>query len=141
MSKSNLKPLHWTEDPNVGLKVSRRSDGGMNVVFSDVSPATLNGWREFALEHLIDSDQLTRNLYDLRQIESLPEMAIKYAVEVNNDPSVRNIRMAIVVGNDDVRSAIHEIKALTTPGGVEMEIFEEMDDAEDWLARPLTKIV
>jgi len=82
-----------------------------------------------------------QDLYDLRQIESLPEMAIKYAVEVNNDPSVRNIRMAIVVGNDDVRSAIHEIKALTTPGGVEMEIFEEMDDAEDWLARPLTKIV
>jgi hypothetical protein len=101
----------------------------------------LDHWRKFALEHLINSDRLTRNLYDLRQIDSLPEVAINYAVEVNYDPSVRNIRLAVVVSNEEVLTSVREIPALTSPGGVEMEAFTDIDEAEAWLQRPLTMVV
>jgi hypothetical protein len=141
MSEIEQKPLYWSPDPSVGYAVMRRPDGGMNIVFSDVAKTTLEHWRRFALDHLIDSDRLTTNLYDLSQIEYLPDLAIQYAIEVNNDPSVRNIRMAVVVGNDQVRGGIQQVAALTTPGGVEMEIFEDAQTAETWLARPLTNLV
>ena len=138
MNEDQLKPLHWSPAIGVGYTVSRRPDGGMNLTFSDVSLHTLSHWREFALSHLLDSDRLTRNLYDLRQIDVLPAEAIEYAVEVNNDPAVRNIRLAVVVSNDQVFRAVEEISALTTPGGVEMDVFFEVDEAESWLDRPLT---
>ncbi len=138
MSKADIKPLNWTPDPNIGYTVVRRPDGGMHFTFSDASPATLEHWREFALQHLYDSDRLTRNLYDLRQLDDLPELAIQYAVEVNSDPSTRNIRLAVIVANEKVRAGILKIADLTTPSGLEMNLFTDMDEAEAWLNRPLT---
>jgi len=125
----------------VGYTVVRRPDGGMHFTFTDVSPTTVKHWREFALEHLLDSDRLTRNLYDLRQIQELPEEAIQYAVEVNNDPSVRNIRLAVVATNEAVKDSLRRIAALTRPGGVEMSMFSTIEEAEAWLNRPLTLLV
>jgi hypothetical protein len=93
------------------------------------------------MEHLIDSDRLTRNLYDLRQVDELPEEAIEYAVEVNTDPSVRNIRLAVVVANETVREAIRSIQFLTVPAGLEMAVFTSLDEAEAWLDRPLTLLL
>jgi hypothetical protein len=113
----------------------------MHYTFSDTTPATLEHWREFALDHLLDADRLTRNLYDLRPLDQISEKAIEYAVEVNTDPSARNIRLAVVVGNPAVRAAIQEIKDLTTPGGVEIGIFEDVESAEIWLDRPLSLMV
>ena len=141
MSEAELKPLRWTPDPEIGYTVTRRPDGGMNLTFSDASEATLEHWRAFALDHLLDSDRLTRNLYDLRQLDELPEKAIQYAVEVNNDPSVRNIRMAVVATSDNIRKALVKIAALTRPGGVEMAVFSDPEEAEAWLNRPLTQLV
>lgn len=141
MSEVDLKPLNWNPQPGIGYTVVRRPDGGMHFTFTDVSHKTLEHWRAFALAHLLDSDRLTRNLYDLRQVENLPEEAIEYAVEVNTDPSVRNIRLAVVVVNEAVRQAIQEIDALTVPSGVEMAIFTDLDEAEAWLDRPLTLLV
>jgi hypothetical protein len=136
--ETELKPLNWNPAPGIGYTVVRRPDGGMHYTFRDASPATLEHWREFALDHLLESDRLTRNLYDLRQLDHIPEEAIEYAIEANNDPSSRNIRLAVVVGNQAVRSAIQEIADLTTPGGVEIGIFEELEPAESWLDRPLS---
>jgi hypothetical protein len=138
MSQSDPKPLNWTPDPDIGYTVVRRSDGGMHYTFTDLTPATLVHWRKFALEHLLDSDRLTRNLYDLRQVEEVSEEAINYALEVSQDPSTRNIRLAVVVANEKVRQAVEEIAALTNPGGIEMAIFTDINAAEAWLSRPLT---
>ena len=141
MSAEELKPLNWKPEPGIGYTVTRRPDGGMHFIFTDLSHATLTHWRAFSLDHLLDSDRLTRNLYDLRQITDLPEEAIRYAVEVNNDPSVRNIRLAVVATHADVIQSLRQIGALTTPGGVEMGLFTEIAEAEAWLARPLTLVV
>lgn len=138
MADQDSKPLQWFPEPGIGYSVKRREDGGMNIVFSDVSDATLEHWRNFAEEHLIESDRLTRNLYDLRQIDMLTEKAINYAVEVNNDPSVRNIRLAVLVSSDQVKEGVQQIVALTSPGGVDLSIFETVEEAEAWLNRPLT---
>jgi hypothetical protein len=40
-----------------------------------------------------------------------------------------------------VREAIQKISALTIPGGVEIGIFTDMEEAEAWLDRPLTLLV
>ncbi len=141
MSLAKLKPLKYVPDPEAGFSVTRRPDGGMQVVFKKVSHQTLKQWREFALAHLEDSDRLTTNLYDLRQIEELSEEAIQYAVEVNTDPSVRNIRLAVVVANKRMLKALQEIDALSGGYGVEMAIFTDIDEAEAWLNRPLTLVV
>ncbi|HEX6303504.1 MAG TPA: STAS/SEC14 domain-containing protein [Anaerolineales bacterium] len=141
MSESQNKPLNWKPDPAIGYSVERREDGGMHYVFTDISRRTLEHWREFALDHLIDSDRLTRNLYDLRQIESVPEEAVEYAVEVGSDPSTRNIRLAVVVANQHVKDVVEEIAALTNPGGLEIGIFTDMAEAQAWLDRPLTLVV
>jgi hypothetical protein len=141
MTEIERKPLNWKPDPNVGYTVERRSDGGMHYVFTDITPTTLAHWREFALEHLLESDRLTRNLYDLRQIERIPQEAIEYAVEVGSDPSTRNIRLAVVLANEEVKEAIEEIAALTIPQGLELGIFTNMDKAQAWLDRPLTLLV
>jgi hypothetical protein len=141
MSQAELKPLKYIPDPEMGFSVTRRPDGGMQVVFTKVTHQTLKHWREFALAHLENSDRLTTNLYDLRQIEELPEEAIQYAVEVNTDPSVRNIRLAVVVANEKMSKALQEIDALSGGYGVEMAIFTDIDKAESWLNRPLTLLV
>lgn len=141
MSENQVKPLNWKPDPNIGYTVERRPDGGMNIRFSDVSEATLKHWRDFSMDHLLDSDRLTRNLYDLRAIKDIPQAAIDYAVEVNTDPSVRNIRLAVLVTSEQVSHEVSQIAALTTPGGVEMAIFHDLEAAEAWLARPLTLVI
>jgi hypothetical protein len=141
MSETDIKPLNWKPAANIGYTVERRPDGGMNFTFTDTSKATLDHWREFSLAHLLDSDRLTRNLYDLRPLSDISEDAIKYAIELNNDPSVRNIRLAVVATNEKVREALKEVAALTTPGGVEMGLFRTIEEAETWLDRPLTLVV
>ncbi len=141
MVEEEIKPLNWKPDPTIGYTVVRRSDGGMHFTFSDAKPATLEHWRKFSLEHLENSDRLTRNLYDLSALESIPTQAISFAVELNNDPSVRNIRLAVVATHEAVRKSLREIAALTTPGGVDMALFDTLEEAENWLNRPLTLTV
>jgi hypothetical protein len=138
MSQISVKPLKFTPGPQAGFSAERRPDGGMHIMFHRVDLETLKKWREFAVAHLEDSDRLTTNLYDLREIDQLPEDAIRYALEVNSDPSVRNIRLAVVVASEPVRAALQEIDALSAGYGVEMGIFTSLSDAEAWLARPLT---
>ena len=141
MYQADAKPLNWTPLPGIGYTVTRRPDGGMHYVFTDLSDKTLAHWHEFALSHLLDSDRLTTNLYDLRQIEIIPEQAIRYALEVNSDPAVRNIRLAVVVASEQARQTLLEIDALSAGYGVEMEIFTSLTEAEAWLNRPLTLLV
>lgn len=141
MSEANLKPLNWTPNPKIGYAVHRRSDGGMHYTFTDISKETLAHWRAFSLEHLMDSDRLTRNLYDLRQVAEVPGEAINVAVELASDPSARNIRVAVVVANEQTQKSIQEIAALMRPGGLEMSIFVDADEADRWLNRPLTQVL
>src|SRR3989304_6186112 len=96
------KPLNFTPTAGIGYTVIRRGDGGMTLTFTELSDATLKHWHEFAMEHLLGSDRRTRNLYDLRGVKEIPEKAIRAAVEVNSDPSARNIRLAVVVANQEV---------------------------------------
>ncbi|HEX9028474.1 MAG TPA: hypothetical protein VF823_04800 [Anaerolineales bacterium] len=138
MEDNEIKPLNWAPAPGVGYTVTRRPDGGMHYVFTNLSHATLAHWRSFALDHLLDSDRLTRNLYDLRLVKQLPAEAVTYAVEVNNDPAARNIRVAVLVADEAVRRTVREVADLTAPGGVELAIFTDLDEAEAWLDRPLT---
>lgn len=140
MTKEKVKPLNWEPTPGVGYTVVRRPDGGMHYTFTDVSHETLAHWRAFAVEHLLDSDRLTTNLYDLREVDEISQEAVDYAIEVNSDPSARNIRLAVVV-KESVREAIEKIPSLTTTGGVEFKVFTDLKDAEAWLDRPLTLIV
>lgn len=138
---TEMKPLNWAAKPGVGYTVVRRADGGMNLTFTDLSDATLQDWREFALEHLLGADRLTRNLYDLRAVKEIPERAIRAAVEVNSDPSARNIRVAVVVANEKTAEAIRNAAALALPQTASaMKIFTDVDEAEAWLARPLDQI-
>ena len=143
MVEVEFKPLQWSPDPDVGFSVIRRPDGGMHLTFTDLSLETLLHWREFAMAHLLDSDGLTRNLYDLRQIGEIPEEAIHFAIEAYSDPSARNIRLAVLVANEAVRAGIEKIAALsTTPGGgAELRLLTNMDEAEVWLGRPLGEMV
>ncbi len=141
MSLVEPKPLTDAPGPGAGFSVTRRPDGGMVILFTDITKETLRGWREFSLAHLENSDRLTTNLYDLRQIDQIPEEAIRYALEVNSDPAVRNIRLAVVVANEQVRRALLEIDALSAGYGVEMEVFTSIEQAEAWLNRPLTLLV
>ena len=141
MSQIDPKPLQDAPEPDSGFTAARRPDGGMYIVFHQVTRQTLERWREFALNHLENSDRLTTNLYDLRQIENLPPEAVRYAIEVNNDPSVRNIRLAVVVASETVRQALAEIDALSAGYGVEMAIFNDLGEAESWLGRPLTLVL
>ena len=135
------KPLNWTPAPDVGYTVIRRGDGGMTLTFSDLSEATLKHWHDFALEHLLGSDRRTRNLYDLRAVKEIPEKAIRAAVEVNSDPSARNIRLAVVVANREVVDGIRDVAALALPEMASaMKIFTDINEAEAWLARPLDQI-
>ncbi len=141
MTEEKVKPLNWESTPGIGYSVVRRPDGGMHYTFTDLSHETLVHWHKFAADHLIDSDRLTTNLYDLREVQEITEEAVDYAIEVNSDPSARNIRLAVVVKNEAVREAIVKVPSLTTTGGVEFKVFTNVAEAEDWLDRPLTIIV
>ena len=135
------KPLNWTPAAGVGYTVIRRCDGGMTLTFTDLSEATIKHWREFALEHLLGSDRRTRNLYDLRAVKEIPEKAVHTAIEVNSDPSARNIRLAVVVANEKVAEALRNIAALALPEtAAAMKIFTDINIAEAWLARSLDQI-
>ena len=135
------KPLNWKPAPGVGLSVVRRGDGGMTLTFTDLSEATLRAWHDFALEHLLGSDRRTRNLYDLRAVKEINEKAVRAAVEVNSDPSARNIRLAVVVADAKIADAIRTIAALALPEtAAAMKIFTDINEAEAWLARPLDQI-
>ena len=138
---NDQKPLHFSPDPGVGFSVTRREDGGMNVTFTGITHETLTHWHQFAEEHLIGSDHLVRNLYDLRQVERFSDEAVQIAIELNNDPSTRNIRLAAVVANDTVRTAMQKIFDNTPGGGVRMGVFDDMDAAEAWLNRPMESMV
>jgi hypothetical protein len=138
---TELKPLNWTPKPGIGMNVVRRADGGMTLTFTDMSDATLREWRDFALEHLLGSDRRTRNLYDLRAVKEINEKAVRMAVEVNSDPSARNIRLAVVVADQKMADAIREIAALALPEtAAAMKIFTDLNQAEAWLSRPLDQI-
>lgn len=138
---TELKPLHWQPKPGIGYTVARRADGGMNLTFTDLSDATLADWREFAFEHLLGSDRLTRNLYDLREVQQLPEKAIKMAMEVNNDPATRNLRVAVLVAGESVRDAILKVAAGAVGSGAAIRIFTSMAEAEAWLMKPMEQMV
>jgi hypothetical protein len=138
---SETKPLNWMPKAGIGYTVSRRADGGMTLTFSDLSEATMSDWRDFALEHLLDSDRLTRNLYDLRAVREIPEKAVKMAVEVDSDPSTRNLRVAVLVANEETRAAIIKVAAGATGSGAAIRIFTNPEDAEAWLTKPLDQIV
>lgn len=138
---TEIKPLNWKPKPGVGMTVVRRGDGGMTLTFTDLSDATLNDWREFAMEHLLGATGRTRNLYDLRAVKEIPEKAIRAAVEANSDPSARNIRVAVVLADENVANAIREVAALALAGSAAaMKIFTDINEAEAWLARPLDQI-
>jgi hypothetical protein len=138
---TELKPLNWQPKPGVGYTVSRRADGGMNLTFTDLSEATLADWREFAFEHLLGSDRLTRNLYDLRDVRELPDKAIKMAMEVNNDPATRNLRVAVLVASESARDAILKVAAGAVGSGAAIRIFTSMTEAEAWLMKPMEQMV
>lgn len=138
---TEIKPLNWTPKPGVGLSVVRRGDGGMTLTFTDLSDATLANWREFAMDHLMGATGRTRNLYDLRAVQEIPEKAIRAAVEANSDPSARNIRVAVVVANENVANGVREVASLALAGTASaMKIFTDINEAEAWLARPLDQI-
>jgi hypothetical protein len=135
------KPLNWTPKPGVGMSVVRRGDGGMTLTFTDLSDATLNDWRDFAMEHLLSAAGRTRNLYDLRAVSEIPEKAIRTAVEANSDPSARNIRVAVVVATDAVANAMRDVASLALAGTASaMKLFTDINEAEAWLGRPLDQI-
>ena len=136
------KPLNWKPDPGIGYTVVRRPDGGMALTFTDISDATVQHWHDFALEHLLGSDRLTRNLYDLRQIKEIPEKAIHAAIDVNSDPAARNIRLAVVVNSDKLANAVREIYyAASTETSAAIKIFTDINEAEAWLSRPMDQMV
>lgn len=135
------KPLNWTPTPGIGYSVVRRGDGGMTLTFTELNEATLKHWREFALEHLFGADRRTRNLYDLRAVQDIPEQAIRAAVEANSDPSARNIRVAVVVADEKVTDAIRAVASLALPEtAAALKLFTDINEAEAWLGRPLDQI-
>jgi hypothetical protein len=139
---TDVKPLNWEPVPGLGYNVERRADGGMHYTFTELDDKTIQHWQDFAHDHLLDADRLTRNLYDLRQVKDVPESAIRVAVEVNSDPSARKIRLAVVVASEAVANAIRKIAALaSTESAAAMKIFTDIDEAEEWLSRPLDQIV
>ena len=138
---TELKPLNWAQKPGIGYAVARRADGGMNLTFTDLSEATLADWHEFALEHLLSSDRLTRNLYDLRDVQQITEKAIKLAVEVNSDPSTRNLRVAVLVASESARQSILDVAAGAVGSGAAIRIFTSMAEAEAWLMKSMEQIV
>jgi hypothetical protein len=113
----------------------------MTLTVTDLSDATIQHWHDFALEHLLGSDRLTRNLYDLRQVNEIPAKAVHVAIEVNSDPAARNIRVAVVVNSDKVANAVKELYYQSLPEtSAAIKIFTDIDAAETWLSRPLDQM-
>jgi hypothetical protein len=136
------KPLYWNPEPGIGYSVQRRPDGGMTITVTDLSDATIQHWHDFALEHLLGMDRLTRNLYDLRQVKEIPDKAVHAAIEVNSDPAARNIRVAVVVNSEKVANAVRDLYYQSLPEtSAAIKIFTDMDAAEAWLSRPLDQMV
>jgi len=136
------KPLYWKPEAGIGYSVIRRPDGGMALTFTDLSDATIQHWHDFALEHLLGMDRLTRNLYDLRQVKDIPEKAVHTAIEVNSDPAARNIRVAVVVNSEKVANSVRELYYQSLPEtSAAIKIFTDIDEAEAWLVRPLDQMV
>ncbi len=135
------KPLNWTppDDPRIGYTVARRADGGLQVTFTNASHETLQHWRQFALNHLESAAGMNRNLYDLRQVHSVPEEAVRIAIEANSDPAARSIRLAILISDPAIVSRLQEIAALSM--GAEMRLFTDLGQAEAWLAQPFRPIL
>jgi len=134
-------PLLWKPEHVIGYTVFRRPDGGMSLTFTDLSDATIQHWHDFALEHLLGSDRLTRNLYDLRKVKEIPAKAVNIAIEVNSDPAARNIRVAVVVASEKVANAVRELYYQSLPEtSAAIKIFSELDAAETWLSRPLDQM-
>ena len=139
---TETKPLYWKPEPGIGYSVQRRSDGGMTITVTDLSDATIQHWHDFALEHLLGMDRLTRNMYDLRQVKEIPDKAVHAAIEVNSDPAARNIRVAVVVNSEKVANAVRELYYQSLPEtSAAIKIFTDMDAAEAWLSRPLDQMV
>jgi hypothetical protein len=136
-----LKALNWNQKPGIGYTVARRADGGMNLTFTDFSERTVADWREFAFEHLMGSDRLTRNLYDLSHVAEIPEKAIKMAVEVNSDPSTRNLRVAVLVATEKARKAIMDVAAGAVGSGAAIRVFTNLTEAENWLMKSMEQII
>ena len=143
MNQVQRKPLNWTPQAGVGFTVVRRLDGGMHFTFTDVERPTLEAWREFALQHLMDAKGATRNLYDLRAVANITQEAIQFAVEANSDPAARNIRLAVVVTSDEVADALREVDAFTALQGVgtQMGLFVSLTAAEEWLNKPFSPLL
>jgi hypothetical protein len=138
---TETKPLYWKPEPGIGYSVLRRPDGGMTVTVTDLSDATIQHWHDFAMEHLLGSDRLTRNLYDLRQVQEIPDKAVHAAIDVNSDPAARNIRVAVVVNNESVANAVRELYYQSLPEtSAAIKIFTDMDAAEAWLSRSLDQM-
>ena len=70
-----LKPQNWKPESGVGCNVARRAGVGMNPTFADLSDISTADGRKFAFQHLMDSDRLTRNLNDLRDVPEIPAEA------------------------------------------------------------------
>ncbi len=135
---SDLKPLNWKAEPGIGYTVTRREDGGMNYVFTDLTPPTVAHWKKFAEEHLFEADRLTRNLYDLRDVQDFPEEAMRSAIRLNSDPSARKIRLAVVVASEAVADGIRKVAALAdTNFAAAIHIYTSVEEAEAWLVQPL----
>lgn len=135
------KPLYWKPTPGIGYTVVRRPDGGMNLTFTDLSDATIQHWLNFAQEHLLGADRLTRNLYDLRQVKEIPEKAVRAAMSANSDPAARNIRLAVVVATQEAAEGIRKIYYSVTPEtSAAIKIFTDLGEAEAWLSRPLDQL-
>jgi hypothetical protein len=137
----SAKPLNWTppDDPRIGYSVARRPDGGLQVTFTNASHETLMHWRQFALSHLEQATGMNRNLYDLRQVHSVPEEAVRLAIEANSDPAARSIRLAILISDRAIANRLQEIAALSM--GAEMRLFTDLEAAEAWLAQPFRPIL
>lgn len=136
-----LKPLNWTPTAGIGYTVVRRADGGMHFIFTSADETTLKHWRDFSMQHLFESDRLTRNLYDLRALDEFSEDGIRFALETTSDPAARNLRVAVVVSNQNVQGAIERLAALTPPTGVDLRIFADLEKAEEWLSESLEKVI
>ncbi len=68
-------------------------------------------------------------------MQHIDEKAVRTAVEVNSDPSARNIRLAVVVATTEAADAIRRIAALALPEtAAAMKIFTDLDEAEAWLS-------
>jgi KaiC/GvpD/RAD55 family RecA-like ATPase len=74
-------------------------------------------------------------------VRELPDKAIKMAMEVNNDPATRNLRVAVLVASESARDAILKVAAGAVGSGAAIRIFTSMTEAEAWLTKPMEQMV